>query len=75
MLTAELPLPAAPKFVALASVLRGGGGGGGGGGDHRGGGRHGHPGGTTGSALVIMRIWLIDFRLLVSVCVCVVEGL
>ena len=70
MLTAKLSLPAAPLLfvdLTVALVLRGGGGGGGGVGGHRGGGRHGHPGGTTGSALVIMRIWLIGFRLLVCV--------
>ena len=67
VLSAELPLPSPP--VVFAPALRGGGRRGGGGGGRRGGGRHGHPGGTIGSALVIMRNLLIVFKARVCVLV------
>ena len=63
VLSAELPLPAPTQGGGRGRWCGGGGG-------RRGGGRHGHPGGTIGSALVIMRNLSIVFKKIVCVCAC-----
>ena len=71
VLSAELPLPAPTQGRGRGRWCGGGGG-------RRGGSRHGHPGGTIGSALVIMRNLSIVFKKLVCVSVlvgsCVVQA-